>query len=483
MPREINPVIRQKTLDILRERFKPADVDINSVVFLSEPERRNVLIRINLASTSESVPRSIILKQVLSQVEDADDKRADARFARDWAGLEFTSSIQESESVHNTPLFYGSDVTQRFIIIEDLGQQHVSLVDSLTLPDRDKAVSALERYMKALGSFHAATFGHCDEYTAILNKINEEATTPEEDLRATSDSLLPKLESAINSLALAVPITFPDEVKQVLDSMFKPGPFTVLTHGDIAPDNVFDHEGPKGLQLIDFEWCAPRNALLDGSYLRMSIPTGWCAKTIPDDVLKPLEQVYRAELEKTVSEASNDLAYSTAYTHACAFHVLHQMANLDSILEKDAIWDSGPVPNGSLWDPATNSVRSRFLSRVQAFVDVATEHDRLHLGQPPILPNLRIIAQDMLSKVKERWPADTKPLDFFPAFKQDALQLEQTQHADGNDVPNAEPAASSNLIERFRDRLHEIKHSEPGYTQETEKNGPFQTTPKPPWKP
>lgn len=190
MPREIPSAVRQKTLDILRERFKPADVDIDSAVYLSEPERRNVLMRINLTSTSESVPKSVILKQVLRRTVDTDDKEADARFARDWAGLEFASSVQESESVHTTPLFYGSDSEQRFILIEDLGQPHVSLVDSLLTADRDKAVSALERYMTTLGDFHATTFGHSDEYGAILKRINPEAKTPEEDWISTTELLM-----------------------------------------------------------------------------------------------------------------------------------------------------------------------------------------------------------------------------------------------------------------------------------------------------
>lgn len=479
MPREIPPAIRQKTLDILRERFKPADVDIDSAVYLSEPARRNILMRITLTSTSDSFPKSVILKQVLAQAADADDKRAEARFARDWAGLEFTSSIQEESSVHNTPLFYGSDARQRFILIEDLGQPHVSLVDSLTRPDRDRAVSALGRYMKALGSFHATTFGHMDSYISILKKINREATTPEADLASTSEHLLPALDSAIKSLVLRMPEDFPHEVRQVLNSTFKPGAFTVLTHGDIAPDNVFDHEGPQGLQLIDFEWCAPRNALLDGTFLRMSIPTGWCAKTIPDDVLKPLERIYRTELAKKVPEASDDLAYSTAYTHACAFHMLHQMASLDSILEKDEIWGSGPMPEGLLWDPATNSIRSRFLSRLQAFVDVATEHNRLHPDQPPILPNLRKMAEDMLAKVKTLWSEDTKPLDFFPAFKPASPQLAQALHVDEAAGMSATGSdGSPKITTQYKDKTQEIRQADPEHTGSTELS-PFQTTPKP----
>jgi hypothetical protein len=66
--------------------------------------------------------------------------------------------------------------------------------------------------------------------------------------------------------------------------MLSPSPFTVLTHGDICPDNVFDHEG-KDLQLIDFEWNFVRNALLDGTYLRMSMPTCWCANDCSRELL------------------------------------------------------------------------------------------------------------------------------------------------------------------------------------------------------
>ena len=116
------------------------------------------------------------------------------------------------------------------------------------------------------------------------------------------EHLVPKLKSTVETLGLTVTKDFTNEAQQVLESIFKPGPFTpVLTHGDIAPDNVFDHEGPKGLQLIDFEWSSPRNALLDGTYLRMSMPTAWFAKTIPDDVLKPLELIYRNELKENNS--------------------------------------------------------------------------------------------------------------------------------------------------------------------------------------
>ncbi|QEY52126.1 phosphotransferase family protein [Legionella longbeachae] len=416
--REIDPVIREKALEILQKHFEPAEIHIDSAVYLSEPERRNIILRLTLTSSSELVPKSIILKQSLPQREDTNNQNAAARFFRDWAAIEFSSRIEQQERVHNTPLFYGSDTELRFILIEDLGHPHISLVDSLapSIPNSNKAFSALERYMKVLGAFNAMSYGNIDSYDTILKSINRNATTPEEDMNSLSEHLLPILKSTVELLGISVTQSFTEEVREVLEAIFKPGPFTVLTHGDIAPDNVFDHKNPKGLQLIDFEWSSPRNALLDGTYLRMSMPTAWFAKSIPEAILKPLELIYRNELKKTIPQASDDMAYSSAFIHACAFYVLQEMSDLNQILEKDIIWGSGPVPKDSLWERETNSVRSRFLTRLQTFVDITKEHDNSYPGQPTILPQIRRMAEEMLGKVSMLWP-DTKPLGLYPAFK------------------------------------------------------------------
>jgi hypothetical protein len=191
--------------------------------------------------------------------------------------------------------------------------------------------------------------------------------------------------------------------------MLSPSPFTVLTHGDICPDNVFDHEG-QDLQLIDFEWNFVRNALLDGTYLRMSMPTCWCAKAIPIDVIESLEIIYREELKRIIPSANDDLAYNIAYTKACGFWVLQQtLPFLEGILLQERIGPSGPVPEDSLWKAEDNTVRPRFLSRLQSFLDVASKHE--------MLPHLSEMARNMLTVVKKQWP-ETKPLEFYPAWSQ-----------------------------------------------------------------
>ncbi|WP_419419450.1 hypothetical protein ACNVED_13180 [Legionella sp. D16C41] len=66
---------------ILNKKFT-AEVKIISTQFLSEPERRNCVVRLFLSSQAKEIPKSIILKQPLRGDTDADDEEAYARFAR-----------------------------------------------------------------------------------------------------------------------------------------------------------------------------------------------------------------------------------------------------------------------------------------------------------------------------------------------------------------------------------------------------------------
>lgn len=405
MIKHIDPQILQAVKNILQKHFS-TKLDISSVVYLSEQKRKNVVLRIHLQSDISSILKSVILKQSLPEQSDTDDKRAYARFTRDWASLEFLSKIQQKS--HNIAKFYGAHKKYRFILIEDLGDQHISLVDSLTYPDRDKAISALSRFMKSLGSLHASSYGHTDLYQKILQKINQDADTPQDDLNFLLADLLPILKSANENLHLPVTTALVNEATEIITSVIKPGPFTVLAHGDICPDNVFDHQDTKELQLIDFEWAFVRSALLDGTYLRMSMPTCWCVKAIPTDVILMMETIYREELKRTIPAAWNDTAYCEAYTNACGFWILQQtLPFLDGILLQDRVASSGPTPEGSLWKPNHNLVRPRFLSRLQSFIDVSSQHD--------LLPYMREMARNMLIAAKLKWP-NTNLLEFYPAF-------------------------------------------------------------------
>ena len=161
---------------------------------------------------------------------------------------------------------------------------------------------------------------------------------------------------------------------------------------------------------------------MDGINFRFSMPTGWCAKAIPQDIIERAEKIYRDELCKAIPAAKDDELYKLAYTQACAFHLLKQLTDINSCLDTNEIW-RGPAIEGSLWNAKTNFLRPRFISRLQTFIDVATENN--------LYPAIRQMAAETLAKIKELWP-DAKPLDFYPAFNTVSLQSKASSSGDIN---------------------------------------------------
>ena len=390
---------------LLKNYFK-VDCAIASVDVLSEPERRNVILRLHLVSELSTVPPSVILKQSVRSEEEEHEMHQ--RFARDWAGLEFLN--QQPDLEHIIPRFYGENSTCRFILQEDLGMPHISLVDSLTRPNKNEAVATLSRFMRALGRMHAASAQHLNEYRRIFTRIHPKALDEQVEYLLVYQELIQRLELSAQALGLTVSESLINEVGQIAKKVLLPGAFTVLTHGDICPDNVFVQPKSLGhdLQLIDFEWSFIRSGLLDGTYLRMSFPTCWCAKAIPEEVIQTLEQIYRQELMNTIPAANDEALYQEAYVYACAFWVLQQTLHfIPSVLHTDRVGPSGPVPSDSLWNARQNTVRPRVLARLQAFSTIAS--------QTHLLPHLNNLVHDMLATLHLIWE-NVETLKYYSSF-------------------------------------------------------------------
>lgn len=394
----------QEVTDILSARFG-TQVQIHSAEQLSGSERRNLLLRIRPMDTDKNVPKSLIFKQTLVDNSTDDQCETKCRFARDWAGLEFLNSLQLDRLYF--PRFYGGGLAHNIVLFEDFGREHISLVDSLTGGTQDEALDALRRLMTCMGRLHADSYGHTDRYFEILKKVHPQAERWEDDIKVTRDEMLSKFAPLFTQLGVPFTERHLAEIDTVINANLAPGAFTTFIHGDICPDNVFDFPDRGEMLLIDFEWGFVRSALLDGTYLRMSMPTCWCAKAIPEDVIEPLEMQYRAELMKKIPAASSDKLYHDAYVDACAYWMLGTMLLIEGVLDKDDVWASCPIPENCNWEPKDNRIRPRILSRLNAFLAVAAKHDRL--------PHLRSMAQQLIARLHSRWP-DAKPLDLYPAF-------------------------------------------------------------------
>ncbi len=278
-----------------------------------------------------------------------------------------------------------------------------TLVDSLMGNNLTIAKNALKRYMIIMAKFHGYGHKNIDRYNIELKKINPSADIWQDgfcDMFTNISTMLKKFNIELTT-----------DLKKEIHYVFKlakdPGPFTVLMHGDICPDNILDDPINNQMHIIDFEWAYTGNALLDAAYLRMSMPTCWCVKAFPKDIVDSFEQIYRKELIKYIPIATDDTTYYEYYLGACAYTIFWRILNLDWVLEKEASGKDLEFTSHPKWKNQYNIQRPRHLFRFRTLINLLKKHK--------MLPNIRIMSELILKELEKRWP-NTKPLDLYPAF-------------------------------------------------------------------
>ncbi len=394
---------------LMSMRFK-APVHFSKVIQLSEPDRRNLILRLEINSPTNEMPRTVILKknatekQIFDRGENETEVEQFSRFAHDWAGIEFLTQVGN----HHAPLFYAGSIEHKFIILEDLGLAHPSLVGPLTrapsAANLQEAKTALIAYVRRLGKMHADTAGKYDQFTAILKRIYPEALRfnylPEKD----GEIVLGQLKKIIGHDSKELT----EEIHAILEFSQLKNEFTVFLHGDICPDNVYYQNNE--MRFIDFEFGDFGNALVDGVYLRMSMPSCWCSKAVPALIVKEMDKVYRNELKAGILSASDDAIYNKQLAYASAYwlvRTIKQIVDMD-LIDHEWICPSGPVDSDSKWEPEKNAFRPRIISRLGAFIACSKEAG--------YLPKFREAAMQLQSCLLRVWPG-IHEIDLFPVFQ------------------------------------------------------------------
>lgn len=365
---------------------------------LTEDERRNIVLRCAVAGAPGEQRASVIIKQVVAEHYNPDDTDSwdTQRFFRDWAGAEFLSVVA-GETAHG-PRFYGGDRELGFIILEDLGA-HQSLVEPLLEQDAGSAEQALLAFMARLGKMHADTIGAAARFEAITRTINPNNPVDvqsacrqnAEQFRTQAGQLRVRFEE---QLGVQVAAGFSDEIEQICAALAEPGDFLAYVHGDPCPDNMFYNNGE--MRLIDFEFGHYSHALRDGVYGRIFFPTCWCCNRIPEDLVRRMEQVYRAELGRTCPAARDDQRFNTALGTMCAFWLLGTLGwQLEGALEDDHTWGIA-------------TVRSRIVSRLKIFSELSASFG--------LFPALASTAESLRESLSKRWQ-ETELLLLYPAFR------------------------------------------------------------------
>jgi Ser/Thr protein kinase RdoA (MazF antagonist) len=278
-----------------------------------------------------------------------------------------------------------------FIVQEDLGNEHRSLVEPLLKGDAVGAERALAQTVICLAQMHGDTLGQ----TAVAQRIAQQLH-PSFSLQPSARQLQAWRESLIKqvSAVLEPEAGFCEEAQQVYAVNFNPGPFYGYIHSDPCPDNYFRRA--EQMMLIDFEIGRLGNVLIDAVYGRMTFPTCWCANRLPADLIGRLENDYRQRLAQRHAAAQDEGLFATALVDACAFWLF---VTLDWQL-RNALGDN------SEWGLTT--FRPRVLARLGAFVEVAEGNGRY--------PAIHITAHRLLDHLTNQW-LEVEPLPLYPAFR------------------------------------------------------------------
>lgn len=291
-----------------------------------------------------------------------------------------------------------------FILIEDLGISHPSLVGPLTrsptIANVQEAESALIVYVRRLGKMQIDTLGKSNQFTTILNRIYPQAHRFNFLTEVNASDMISQFKRLVECESKELS----REIQDVCAFSKTHGAFHVLLHGDICPDNVYYQRGE--IKLIDFEFGDFGNALIDGVYLRMNMPSCWCSKAVPQPILHKMEAAYREELKKGIPVAIDDIAYNKQLTYACAYWLIRTISTMD--VEREWICPSGPVDSDSEWDPKENGFRPRILSRLDSFITCSKSTG--------YLPKFCEASVHLLSYLKKIWPL-SRFIDVFPVFK------------------------------------------------------------------
>ncbi len=385
-------------------------IHFSKVIQLSEPDRRNVILRLLIDSPATGMPETLILKKnsIEKQVFDRGGHETETeqltRFAHDWAGIEFLTQV----GGNHAPRFYAGSLEHKFIIIEDLGLDHPSLVGPLTRASSpiniQEAKSALTAYVRRLGKMHADTAGKADQFLSILRRIYPQALRfnyiQESDIKTVLDQFKKLIGDETKELA--------QEIHSVLEFSQSKNEFNVFMHGDICPDNVYYQS--DDMRFIDFEFGDFGNALVDGAYLRMHMPSCWCSKSIPKPIVDQMELIYRKELKAGILLAADDAIYNKQLAYACGHWLVRTIQQLNDmdLIDHEWICPSGPVDADSKWEPEKNAFRPRILSRLETFISCSKETDNL--------PKLCEAATKLYSYLQKIWP-ETDKIEVFPVFK------------------------------------------------------------------
>ena len=347
---------------------------------------RNDVWRARVAGRGD-LPASVIVKRYKSEPE---------RGLDEWAALALLTEAGGAPAA--APVFLGGDAEARCFVIEDLGEaptlEDVLNTKGAEAPDR--AESALLEIARLTARLHVAMRPLAAEFDRRRDSLERRPLTT---AAAAAGALRGRGEDLIAWLsALREPPPEPvdEAIATLVQFVERPGAWTTLTHGDMAPSNTGLASG--GWRLLDFEYAGVRPALYDALLWTLFCP-------FPPALIERVDRAYRETLAAGVPEAHDDAAYRTTRARVAAWRMLDLLHwQPPTLLDTDRAWAPGVGARGAvLWH----------LARFHAVAEAAA-------GDPAVAP-IAATTRAIERALRARWGRPPDAGAVWPAFRVDRL--------------------------------------------------------------
>jgi hypothetical protein len=357
---------------------------------------RSHVYRFRVIDGLPDAPASVIVKRAAlgeGEIYDLDASMFPApawRLYNDWAGLQFLTHVAPDRLL--APRFYAGDRLAGLVVMEDIGSGD-TLADLLLGADPAAAEQRAIEHATLLGRMHALSVGRQAEFDRLRDGLAQRDKTGD---YYTYQWLAAALQVATEALDITPAPEVAGELALLIAAIRDPGPFLVYTHGDPCPDNLV--RSSAGLRLLDFEFGDFRHALIDGVYGRILFPTCWCVNQLPIQMVRSMEQAYRAELSQGCPAAADQATFARAVVEGCAYWAL-------TLFD----WYSMPQLLGEPVEWGIATVQQRVLARAELLARTAAEFGYLEA--------LGATFGTIATRLRARLPADLEAMPLYPAFR------------------------------------------------------------------
>jgi len=200
------------------------------------------------------------------------------------------------------PQLLAADIDSRIVILTDLGHGR-SMVELLG-EDAAAATRGVSAWGQALGRMHVATVTGEDDFDALLRHSVRQgsgeksgAGVPGGEVSAQAAAARAAVDEIAARIDLSVGERLGAELERGLE-LFVDGDYRAFSPSDVGPENIYINE--DGVQFMDYEFGAFRDATLDVAYALVTFPAR-LAETAIDK---------RAELETGLIDAWRSEAQS-----------------------------------------------------------------------------------------------------------------------------------------------------------------------------